>query len=59
MYSIPFRNKSTGKTEINTLLAIDDPEKVTIDEFGPREDFVKIEKQKLKDTHVNAKILNC
>ena len=47
MYAIPVRNKS-GRIEINTLLAKQDPECVVINELGPQEDFVKYQKPRLQ-----------
>ena len=56
MYAIPVRNKS-GRIEINTLLAEQDPECVVINEMGPQEDFVKYQKPRLQDACVDAKVL--
>ena len=56
MYAIPVRNKS-GRIEINTLLAKQDPECVVINELGPQEDFVKYQKPRLQDAPVDAKVL--
>ena len=46
MYAIPVGNTS-GRIEINTPLAKQDPECVVINELGPQEDFVKHQKPRL------------
>ena len=56
MYAIPVRNKS-GRIEINTLLAKQDPECVVINELGPQEDFVKYQKPRLQNAPGDAKVL--
>ena len=56
MYAIPVRNKS-GKIQINTLLAKEDPECVVMNELGPQEDFVKYQEPKQQDATVDAKVL--
>ena len=56
MYAIPVRNKS-GRIEIKTLLAKQDPECVVINEMGSQGDFVKHQKPRLQDAPVDAKVL--
>ena len=56
MYAISVRNKS-GRIEMNTLLAKQDPKCVVINELGPQEDFVKYQKPRLQDVPVDAKVL--